>query len=300
MTKPILKWVGGKTQILSDIFSYFPDEINNYYEPFLGGGSVLLELLDRISQGNIKLHGKIYVNDINSKLIFLYRTIQQNPEQFIETLKKLIDEYSSITGTVVNRNAQTKTEAITSKESYYYYIRYMYNSLSDKNDIQFPAMFLFLNKTGFRGLYRESSSGGFNVPYGHYKTDLCISEETIISFSNIIKSVVFESQNFDLFLKEDKLTIKDFIYFDPPYVKEKKSSFIGYNVENQFDDKTSEQLFNLCHRLKNKQVRFIMSNSDTETVQKAFHGYSIRTLSCKRRINSKNPESMTNEVIIYS
>ena len=132
MTKPFIKWVGGKTQIIPQVMSMFPSEIHNYYEPFLGGGSILLSLLSNIKNGTIKLTGKIYASDINLNLIMLYKNIQSEPTQFIEEVKKLMREYIECNGTIINRNPDTIEEAITSKESYYFWIRKQFNMMTNE------------------------------------------------------------------------------------------------------------------------------------------------------------------------
>ena len=130
--KPILKWVGGKTQIIDILMKEFPSEINNYREIFLGGGSVLLTLLSYVSQGIIKVNGKIYASDINESLIYMYKNIQTNPNELYDTIFQLITEFNECPetdGDSVIRKPTTITEAKRSKENYYYWIRENYNQL---------------------------------------------------------------------------------------------------------------------------------------------------------------------------
>ena len=172
MTKPFLKWAGGKTQIIAEVMARFPPTMNNYHEPFLGGGSVLLALLSCIANGTITVTGKIYASDINTTLIGLYQNIQANPHALIAEVRKLMEEAAVAAETQktnaaaeVNRKASTLEEAQTSPESYYFWVRSRFNMLSkeDRGTIPASAMFLFMNKTCFRGLYREGPHG-FNVP----------------------------------------------------------------------------------------------------------------------------------------
>jgi len=134
--KPFLKWVGGKTQIIREVIAMFPKEINNYHEPFLGGGSVLLAFLSQLKNGNIKLTGKIYASDINSNLIGLFKNIQTNPDGIIAEVKKLTDEFEkcapapTLATTIPNRKAATIEEAMSSPEAYYFWIRARFNALS--------------------------------------------------------------------------------------------------------------------------------------------------------------------------
>ena len=171
ITKPFMKWVGGKTQILEEVLSSFPTEMKNYHEPFLGGGSVLLGLLSYMNADRIHISGKIYASDLNRNLIALYKNIQSQPEVLIDEVNKIMNEFNKITGTVVNRKATNLQEAFTSQESYYFWIRSKFNHLSeeDRETVSASAMLLFMNKTCFRGVYREGPNG-FNVPFGNYKT----------------------------------------------------------------------------------------------------------------------------------
>ena len=166
--KPYLKWVGGKTQILEKVLNKFPKKIENYHEIFLGGGSVLFGLLNKINNNVITLNGKIYAYDINKALIYTYKNIQNNHIELFENIQKIIKEYDSCKFIEINRKAKTIDEAKTSKESYYYWLRTQYNNLEDKTSIQASTLFIILNKLCFRGVYREGPNG-FNVPYGHYK-----------------------------------------------------------------------------------------------------------------------------------
>ena len=217
--KPFLKWVGGKTQILEDVVSFFPKEMNNYYEPFLGGGSVLLALLSHKKAGTINITGTIYASDLNSNLISLYTNIQSKPNEFIQEMKSLIDIFLKCTGTDITRSPKTIEEAITSQESYYYWIRAKFNALSgeERTSIKASAMMLFLNKTCFRGVYREGPNG-FNVPFGNYKNPTIIDEEHIKAVSTLIKDVIFTNASFTDSLS--KLVTGDFVYLDPPYAPE--------------------------------------------------------------------------------
>lgn len=298
MEKPCLKWVGGKTQILEEVLRLFPTEIVNYHEPFLGGGSVLLGFLSYVKQGKIKLSEKVYASDLNSNLIGLYQNIQQNTEVFLAELKALVQEFSGIKGTVVNRKAATYEEAMTSPESYYFWIRSRFNAFSaeQKSSPIGSAMLLFLNKTCFRGLYREGPRG-FNVPFGNYKKPSIYDEAHIRSIATLIKDVIFTVRPF-----ADSLTVAkigDFVYLDPPYAPESEKSFVGYTADG-FTLENHKQLFTSIKALPTKGVRFLMSNADVSLVKDSFPDptYKTKTVECRRAINSKKPESKTNEVLI--
>lgn len=189
MKKPLLKWVGGKTRIAKTLIKQFPKEVNDYHEIFVGGGSVLLHYLFSLKEGHLRLRGKIYAYDYNEPLIGFYKNVQSNHLLLYKEIVSLQKEYlstppasaagqsSSFSREVpVDRNPETKEEAIKCRESYFYWVRSRYNRLTDleKKTIQGSAMFLFLNKTCFRGLFRVGPNG-FNVPYGHYKRPNIIS-----------------------------------------------------------------------------------------------------------------------------
>jgi len=292
LCKPFLKWVGGKTQIIETVINLFPKTILNYHEPFLGGGSVLLALLSYKNAGLITVNGTIYASDINSKLIGLYKTIQSDLEGLLLELKALQLEFSSCTGNIVNRKPTCLAEALTSKESYYYWIRSKLNSDSGLSYKQ-AAMFLFINKTCFRGLYREGPNG-FNVPYGHYTNPSLFDEEHLRSVALLIKDVVFTCSSF----KTIKPVLGDFVYFDPPYAPENEKSFVSYNADG-FNLDAHKELFSLCTGLKDIGATFLMSNADVELVKATFSAYNVKIISCRRAINSKDPGAKTNEVLIY-
>lgn len=296
ISKPILKWVGGKTQILDKLISEFPTEINNYREIFLGGGSVLLALLSCVKNGMIKIHGNIYAYDLNEPLIYVYKNIQSNHDELYNLIQTLITEFNSCGNGEINRTPTTIDEAKIAKENYYYWIRCEYNKLGGDDKISGlgSAMFIFLNKTCFRGVFRVGPRG-FNVPYGHYNNPEIINKEHLYEIHELIQNVIFECCDFTTSL--NIIEPDDFVYLDPPYNKETDTSFVGY-TENGFDIEKQKQLFHLCDELKNS--KFMMSNSNTGFVKQHFpeEKYNVQSISAKRSINSKNPEAKTTELII--
>lgn len=298
VVKPFMKWVGGKTQIIDSVMSLFPTTMNNYYEPFLGGGSVLLALLTHRNRGTIKISGTVYASDLNSNLIGLYKNVQSNPEALIREVKQLVDDFSKCKGTVVNRTASTLEEALTSPESYYFWIRKQFNALSKEERTSVPAsaMLLFMNKTCFRGVYREGPRG-FNVPYGNYKSPSILDEDHIRAVSALTKDVVFTCCSYADALT--RLATNDFAYLDPPYAPEQSNSFVGYTADG-FDIENHNALFKLCAGMKAKNVKMLMSNADVKLVRDAFPAsiYATSIISCRRAIHSKEPDARTNEVLI--
>lgn len=294
--KPFLKWVGGKTQIAPSILSLFPKEINNYHELFLGGGSILLALLSLQKQNKITIKGKIYAYDINPTLIHVYKHVQTNKDELFACISQYIETYASITCTSINRKPQTIEQATTSKESYYYWVRQKFNNM-DKASLECAAIFIFLNKTCFRGMYREGPNG-FNVPYGHYKTTpTVITKQELDVISDLIKNVEFACMDFNDSIKN--VEANDFMYLDPPYAPETRNSFVGYTSDG-FSLDTHKKLFESIKEAHLNRKLFIMSNAKVDLVQQYFNGFKAQEISARRAINARNPESVTTEVIVYN
>jgi DNA adenine methylase len=323
--KPIIKWVGGKTQILDKLLLEFPVEINNYREIFLGGGSVLFALLWYVKQGIIKVNGNIYAYDLNEALIHMYINIQTSPDDLYGVVQGLINEFNDCSDEPWNKTLDNELFANTRgsegggsegggvvmmicKEKYYYRVRAQYNMLpaDDKNGLIGSAMFIFLNKTCFRGLYRAGPNG-FNVPYGHYKNPEIINKDHLSEIHDLIQGVVFECCDFKTSL--NNTCANDFIYLDPPYAPETDTSFVGY-TENGFHLESHMDLFKRIHEgsehslsehglIKNHK-KILMSNADVKLVRDNFSSerYNITSILCKRTIHSKKPESKAKEVII--
>jgi len=264
--KPILKWVGGKTQILQKVLDKFPAEINDYHEPFMGGGSVFLGVL---SSPSIKVKGTVYASDANPHLVALYKKVQADPEGFIRDMELICKDLS---------------------EERYYLVRGEFNKEPT------PSRFLYLNKTGFRGLYREGPNG-FNVPFGHNKAPKVYDADHIREVSRIIKDVVFTCQSFKESL-ERVGDARDFVYLDPPYAPENATSFVSY-TSSGFGKDEHELLFHMTRTLL---CPFLMSNSNVTVVRDAFPEpqFTTEIVVARRAINSKDPSAHTNEVLIQS
>jgi DNA adenine methylase len=320
--KPIIKWIGGKSQIVERIIKEFPPKINNYYEPFLGGGSVLLALLYSIKNGMIQINGKVHASDINQPLIYLYKNIQSNHEELYSKIIDLIVEYHKCPYKIkfknlkeggdeqkdedpiteekkVNRNPLNIEEALKCKETYYFWIRKKYNELepSQKMSVTGSAMFIFLNKTCFRGLFRIGPRG-FNVPYGNYINPSILNKTHLDEIHHLIKDVIFECGDYKNYF--EKMGDGDFIYLDPPYAPESEKSFVNY-TENGFGEDDHHKLFELCNGL-GKDKKMLLNNADVPLVRASFPEtkFIIQSLLCKRSINAKNPKAKAKEVIIMN
>ena len=310
--KPFIKWVGGKTQIMDDLLNKFPKQMNNYHELFLGGGSVLLAVLSLQQHGHITIKQQVYAYDLNEKLINVYKCIQSIPNELCDMIDSIKEEYKSIIKFNINtenldkdakllflkkmRNPQTKSEALTSKESYYYWIRVKFNTV-DITNIESAAYFIFLNKIGFRGMYREGPKG-FNIPFGNYKKTPEIANKTEFNkISQLISNVKFIHCSYTSSIQ--KIEAYDFVYLDPPYAPESLTSFVGY-VGDGFSIDDHKDLFDKTKMLSGKNIKFVMSNSKTDMVVDYFKGFNIDDIIARRAINSKNPGSKTTEVFIYN
>jgi len=291
--KPFIKWVGGKTQIIDTVIGLFPKEIQNYHEPFVGGGSVLLALL---SSPDIHISGNIYASDLNANLIGLYKNVQSHPDELIAETKKLIAEFITCSGgTTIIRNASTLEEARTSPESYYFWIRARFNAFSkdERVSVNASAMLLFMNKTCFRGVYREGPRG-FNVPFGNYKNPSILDEDHIKAVSALLKPVIFTSCGFSEAFS--KVLPDDFVYLDPPYAPANTTSFVGYTADG-FALENHKTLFELC---KTTRAKILLSNADVPLVKESFSlpVYTTSIIACRRSIHSKEPGTKANEVLI--
>lgn len=275
--KPFLKWVGGKTQMIGKLVDKFPPSMKNYHEVFLGGGSVLFALLTMQKEGKIDIKEKIYAYDLNEHLIQLYIDIRDNKDIFFNYIDKYRQEYIDS----------------EDKKEYYYSTRRKFNE-KDKS-IEKSAIFLFLNKTCFRGMYREGPNG-FNVPYGHYKKPpIIMTRKEIDKISELIKNVEFICSDFESSMS--KIEEGDFVYLDPPYAPETKTSFVGYTKDG-FDIEKHNTLFKEIIKLDTINVKFLLSNAKVSLVTEYFKDYNCEDIVARRAINSKNPGSTTLEVII--
>lgn len=271
LVTPVLKWVGGKRQLLKEIRKHIPEKFSTYYEPFLGGGAVLFEL-----QPN-----RAVVNDINEELINVYLVIKDHVEELIEELKKHDKENS---------------------REYYYEIRSLdrnkdkYNQLSN---VQRASRIIYLNKTCYNGLFRVNSQGQFNVPYGRYKNPDIVNEVTLRAVSNYFNetNITFKCGDFEEAVKDAREG--SFVYLDPPYDPvSDTSSFTSYNM-NGFDKEEQIRLKNLCDKLNKKGVKFLLSNSATDFILDLYKDYNITIVQANRAINSKaNKRGKVDEVLV--
>lgn len=272
MAKPFLKWAGGKTQLINHINKTLPKSIAEekftYIEPFVGSGAVLFWILSKFP--NLQ---KAVINDINEDLINTYKTIASKPEELISVLEILQNEFHALKG---------QEEA---KKEYYYSKRTLYNSRKETKTVQ-AALFIFLNRTCFNGLYRVNRKNEFNVPMGSYKRPTICDKENILAVSQALQKVEILCGDF-----EETLNFADnntLFYFDPPYKPISKTSNFGAYTENKFDDKEQIRLRDFCVHLDSLGHKWVLSNSDTGDgfFNNLYAGFYIEHIEAKRNINS--------------
>lgn len=286
--KPFLKWVGGKTQLLEELESRLPKRIKqtkiipSYIEPFVGGGALFFYLKSRY---RIK---KAYLIDNNQDLILTYKVIQRNPLGLIKALSALQNKY-------LRRDDSGRAD-------FYYKIRDKYNHQRNRiNYLDFSAEWVnhagfvvFLNKTCFNGLFRQNSTGGFNVPHGRYKNPKICDSKNIIEVSKTLKSV--KILNADFSECKRYATTGTLVYFDPPYRPlNTTSSFTGYTKEG-FCDNEQIRLAGICRELSQNGVFVLLSNSDPSNENKKdrffdeiYDGFNINRVLANRMVNC-NPD----------
>ena len=270
--KPFVKWVGGKTQLLGEVEKSLPGNfasINDavYVEPFVGGGAVLFWILQKYS--NIS---QAVINDINPDLINVYRIIKDAPQDLISVLRQYQDSYICLNG--------------EERKSFYLTKRKIFNDKAVSRE-EMAALFIFLNRTCFNGLYRVNAKGEFNVPHGKYANPKICDEANILAVSRLLQKVTL-------------------FYFDPPYKPlTETSSFTSYAKEG-FNDDEQKRLGEFCVEITKKHAMFVASNSDPQGVNpkedffdKVYSTFSIRKVQATRMINANpNGRGKLSEIMI--
>ena len=302
--KPCLKWAGGKTQILEQVTSKFPNTIHNYYEPFVGGGAVAIRVMQQIREGHITLTGGVYLGDYNADLIHLYQYLKTDPSALLEKLRYFCDYFSSSHTQErekrhryqVSHGDAIEDVAMKGRDYLYYYFREVYNH-SETDPLTRAALLLVLNKTCFRGLYRIGPNG-FNVPYGNYSNPTIYQGDHLEYLHQLFQScdANFIHTDFGQIRGERESQPGDFWYLDPPYYPLKPTSFTSYG--NGFGDTDHLRLAEFCHNLNKEGGHFVQSNSKCTTNLHRYSRYQIQELPCRRRINSQNPKDSDWELII--
>lgn len=267
---PVLKWVGGKRQLLNKILPLIPEKITTYVEPFVGGGAVLFELKPK----------KAIINDYNEELINVYKVIKERPEELLLLLEEHLE-----------RN----------NEEYFYKVRALdrENVYEEMSDVKRAARIIYLNKTCFNGLFRVNQAGQFNSPYGKYKNPNIVNRPVINAISTY-----FNNNNIKIMQGDYKQALKglrkgSFVYFDPPYLPiSSSSSFTGY-TDGGFTLENQKELKEQCDILHKRRIKFLLSNSDHKIIRELYSDYKIQIVKARRAINSKgNKRGEINEVLV--
>jgi len=296
MSKPFLKWAGGKSQLIPEIIQKLPKYVYDgtpyqYVEPFGGSGAVALHLLDSPYPPS-----KVILNDINSDLINLYRVIKSNPAELLDYLRVIQSEYD-------------KLEDKQAKQPYYYDKRSKFNK-RDGSSIEHAGLFIFLNRAGFNGLYRVNKKNEFNVPIGSYKKPNFVFEEVILNASRLLAGVEICNTSFEgvleLAQKESQDNLHTFFYFDPPYKPLNESSSFTSYAKGSFDDDDQVKLKEVCDLLDKQGHEWLLSNSDTTNLDAnntffddLYENYKIERVKASRSINSQGGKrGQINELLI--
>ena len=267
---PFVKWAGGKRQLLPQIKERMPEKYNSYFEPFVGGGAVIFELLPT----------NALINDINKALINAYRQICNAPEAFLAAVKQL-DEAMWEDG-----------------KKYYYSLREHYNDklMKAEYDVELAALFVFINKHCFNGLYRVNGKGLFNVPYNNSRRTT-VDESIIMEVSRYLQGITIMDGDFEEAC--EGAGQGDFVFIDSPYAPLNPTSFESYTKEG-FDIESHRRLSNLFDKLTNRGCYCMLTNHNTELINELYSGKGYRrdVVSVKRMINSDASKRVGEEIII--
>lgn len=288
--KPFVKWVGGKSQLVSELEKKLtPDNGRNftkYCEPMVGGGALLFNIL---SKHNFE---ELYICDINAELMNAYQVIKSDVDILIEKLQEM-----QMLFLPMDENG---------RKYYYYNVREKFNEIELNFDtaIDKAAYFIFLNKTCFNGLYRVNRKGQFNVPMGAYKNPTICDEDNLLNVSNALQNVIIVCGDYTL--SKDFIDKNTFVYIDPPYRPiSATSGFTAYNTDT-FDDKEQMRLAKFFDEINATGAKIVLSNSDPKNVNpdddffdELYKAYNIKRVSANRAINSKaDSRGKINELII--
>jgi len=275
--KPVLKWAGGKRQLLEPILAFversFPARIEKYYEPFAGGAAVFFALAARSKFTHAKL------SDMNADLIRVYLELRDNADAVIGELAKLA--------------------ALELSKETYYEVREKLRAKRPSKDSARAARLIYLNRTGYNGLYRVNSSGEFNVPYGSYKNPRILDAPRLLAAASALQGVELTVEDFESSCNKAKRG--DFVYFDPPYVPvSKTASFAAYHSV-AFTSSEHARLAETFARLTKTGVRALLSNSDTPETRELYRKFDTHTVHATRAINSNAARRGTvPELLVHS
>lgn len=290
--KPFIKWVGGKSQLIEQLDSLLPDNFDNwndvtYIEPFVGGGAMLFYMLQRYP--NIS---HAIINDVNADLTTCYRTVRDNPEELIESLAEIQNEYNNL----------ITDEA---RKEFFITVRNRYNQ-KNLDCIENTTKFIFLNRTCFNGLYRVNKKGLFNVPFGKYVNPQICDPITIRNDSELLQRVEILTGDFEATLPYAQGNT--LFYFDPPYRPLSDTSSFNDYTKDAFNDESQIRLKGYCDRIHDVGFHFMLSNSDCKGKNEddnffddLYRAYHIARVWASRSINSNpNNRGKLTEILVYN
>jgi DNA adenine methylase len=270
--RPFLKWAGGKSRLAKQISGFFPKEFNRYFEPFLGSGAIYFAISPQ--EG--------VLNDLNKYLIGVYEIIRDDPHSLIKELRRIDKEYHSL-------------PSLDEKADCYYNARTRYNGIKIAN-IDKASLFIFLNKAGFNGMYRENSRGEYNIPFGKHDKCLICDEDNLLRVSNDLKKIKFTSADYKEPLKEARKG--DLVYLDPPYVPlSNTANFTQYQKEGfGFDEQ--QRLRDIALELHKKGCFVVISNSDCDKSRSLYTDkvFIKHTVNVTRQIHSS--KKIVSELVV--
>lgn len=266
--KPILKWAGGKSQLIPQLLPFFPSTYERYFEPFFGGGAVFFS-----GAIDLPLIAICYLNDINSELMALYEVVRDSSLELMARLDYLACQYS---------------------EEFYYKLR----EKTPKSKVARAARTIFLNKTGFNGLYRQNAAGGFNVPFGkRAKCPALYDEANLESAADALQNVALSSLDFEEVLNQ--AGAKDFVYCDPPYEPLSRTSSFNAYQGGGFSQADQIRLKEACRKANARGAHVVISNSSAPFILDLYADCETHTISAKRAINSKgNSRGAIDEIVV--
>ncbi|MFX0076645.1 MAG: DNA adenine methylase [Candidatus Hermodarchaeota archaeon] len=266
---PFLKWAGGKRQLIPQMEEYLPKNYDKFIEPFVGGGAVFFHLLP----------SKSIISDNNPDLINCYKVIKEDVEALIKSLRK--HKY---------------------EKNYYYQIRALdrdHSKFAELSDVEKASRSIYLNKTGYNGLYRVNSKGFFNVPFGRHKNPKICDDVNLRNVSRALRNVEIYLGSFEIcldFAKQD-----DFVYLDPPYHPLSDTALFTSYTKSSFDKSSQKILFEVFKELDKKGCYIMLSNSYSKFILDLYKDYKIVILKAKRNINSNSlKRGLINEVLILN
>ena len=290
--RPFVKWAGGKGSLISQLSNFYPYELKNgiierYIEPFVGGGAVLIDILQNYDVR------QAYAFDINMDLINSYNVIKNNVEELITNLKRMETEY-----------LQLEQEE---RKNYFYNIRNEYNDYTlqeNEQNVQRASQFIYLNRTCFNGLYRVNRDGKFNVPVGSYKNPTICDEKNLRNLSELIQNVQFQYGDYRRSM--EYVTENTFVYFDPPYRPlNMTSGFTSYTKED-FNDDNQRELATFYRELNERNAKLMLSNSNPKNINEEdqffdniYQGFNIDEIYASRMINANsNGRGKISEILV--